>query len=301
MMRAEPQAAASTRTLCVGERTLQITTNEPAVDEYLRFACARLERTAPGPQSSLDLLDRGSIEWQDGRAGLTFNGHRLNVNRLFKSALDAAVAGTAELLGQTFRRLTTRRAMYATGLTRRGVCLALVAPSKTGKTTLALELLRRGWSTYGDEFVLFDRETLLVEAVPLAFMVRQTALDVLGDSLLQRRIQRGSLVTETGGERTWHDVDVPAVFGDRALAEPRPLTHVILAERGDAGVALEKCPRAAMSIELLPSLFVENLQPKDIWETLQALQSVACYRLRLGDVRASADLLEGLDRVECTN
>lgn|GEM_PF-1638258 len=278
-------------TFRVGDRALRVHTNAPAVFEYLRRSFKHLAIEA-GKPADLAAVDEGCILRVGGETELWFDGCRVSVDRRLSGAIHAAAYGSAKLLGKTLRRLDRQRALYAAGITRGEACIAIAAPSGTGKTTLALELLRRGWSSYGDEFLLLDRKTLVAEAVPLAFMVREPTLAAIDDPILERRIRRGALVSDSDGVRTWHDLDIAKAFGNGAIAAPRVLTHLVLLARSPDGVSsCEKISPAALTLELLPHLFVESLQVADIWEAAERFQRVACYRLRASDHRAAADML----------
>ena len=269
-------------------------TNEPAIAAYLDAALRRMSIGREVP-ANVAGIDRGAILWGSGGAELWLDGRPITFDRKPSGPLEAAFCGSAALLGKSLRRLERQRGLYAAGMSRGDACVAIIAPSGTGKTTLALELLRRGWSTYGDEFLVIDRATLVAEAVPLAFMVRESALDSLDDFALAQRVRDGAIVDEKSGIRTWHGFDVADEFGAAAIAAPRPLTHVVLLERSRDGFAsYERISAAALALELLPRLFIENLQVADIWETAAALRRVACYRLCAGDHRVAADALAKL-------
>ena len=204
-----------------------------------------------------------------------------------------AVSGTAALLARTFRRMTTWRAVYAAGLVRNGVCVALAGPSGCGKTTLALELLSRAWSSFGDEYLLLDPKTLHAEPFPLGFALREPSLRILRSPTLERACRDADLATEDGGVRTWHGVDVADLFGPAALAQPRRLTHLVLMRTARA-TSLEPMSPSAAALELLPHVFIERLSEAVMWETIDSIVRLACYRLDLGDVREAANAVDDL-------
>jgi len=280
-------------TFCVGDRLLCLKTNDATIDEYLRRCYRRL--VAASPVASVTGHDEGALLWDGNGLELWFDGLRLGERRRFEDVLAAAVWGSAKLLGMTLRRLNRCRAYYATGAVHGDACVAIAAPSATGKTTLALELLRRNWATYGDEFLLLDRRTLVVEGVPLAFMVRESSFELLDDPLLERRVRAGTMWSGAAPARTWYDFDVQEAFGYGAVATPRALTHLVLLERSSDGLSsLETISPAAATLELLPNLFVECLRIADVWEAVERFERVACYRLFATDHRTAADMLENL-------
>jgi hypothetical protein len=283
------------RTFVVGDRALRVQTDDPIVDAYLGRAWARLASPVDAEISVTVPLDEGAIFWRSGNAEIWFDGHRLTLDRTLETPLEAAVRGAATLIGKTMRRLQRRRALYAAGLATGNACVAIAGPSGTGKTTLALELLRRGWATYGDEFVLLDRATLEVAGVPLAFMVREPALERLDDRDLARRVRAGTFVSDADGVRTWHDLDVEEAFGSAAIAKPHRLTHLVVLARSENGISsLETLSPANAALELLPHLFSECLRVADVWETVELFEQAACYRLCAADHRSAAGMLDAM-------
>ena len=278
--------------LRVAGRTLVVETNHPSIEAYLSRACARFSF----PQSPVTGAphDRGAIRW-DGEAGsVWFNGRQV-ARSTGCEPLEAGIRGLATLLTELLRSQSERQALYAVGFARGQACVALAAAPGAGKTTVALELLRRGWSIFGDEFLLLDRDSLAVEGVPLALMVREPSLAVLGDERLERIIRRGMLSSTIGGVRTWHDVDVERTFGAGAVAKPQRLTHLVVYERTDvADASLERISHAAATLEILPHFFFGKLSVDDMWETVARFEAVPCFRLRANDFRSAADLLDAL-------
>ncbi len=58
---------------------------------------------------------------------------------------------------------------HAAALTRAATTLIIVAPSGSGKTTVSLELLRRGWRPYGDDITVLDVDSLALQTFPRCF------------------------------------------------------------------------------------------------------------------------------------
>lgn len=278
------------RRLRVGERALNVTTNDATVAAYLDRACARL-MDAPSADAE---LDEGVIAWDGREASVWFNARRIAITPGATDALEAGVRGVSALLAAALRLLRRQQALYAVGLSSGVACIAVAASPGVGKTTLALELLGRGWSTFGDEFLLLDRETLAVEGIPLALMVREPSLAALGNERLSAVTRRGTLLSNLGGVRTWHDLDVEEAFGRDAVAAPRPLTHLIVYDRGGTAASLESISPATATLAILPHFFIDSFAVRDIWEIVARLERVQCFRLRARDHRCAADELEKL-------
>jgi hypothetical protein len=239
-------------------------------------------------------VDSGSIGWDGSSTTLTFGGERLPRIEGTGTSLEAAIRGAATLFGMTFRRMRTHRALYSAGAVAGPKAFALVAPSGTGKTTLLLELLRRGWTTLGDEFILLDRETLVAQPFPLGLAIRETALPACTDPRVAAACASAP-ATGSPGARTFHEIDIANTFGAWAVAGPQPLTHVVLLER-TPGVEpnLERIPGSVAALRALPNFFIDDVAMADIWETVDAVSRLACYRLTAPDCRSAAALLETL-------
>lgn len=277
----------------VGDRFLRIFSDRADIRDHLQRAYGRLR----AEHSELPVsVDSGSIGWDGASAMLTFGGERLPRIEGTATPLDAAVRGAATLFGMTFRRMRTHRALYAAGAVAGSRAFALVAPSGSGKTTLLLELLRRGWTTLGDEFILLDRETLVAQPFPLGLAVRETSLPLCADPRVGAACAAAP-ATGSPGSRTFHHIDIASTFGPWAIAGPLPLTHVVLLERTPgAEPKLERMPGSVAALRALPNFFIDDVAMTDIWETVDAVSRLSCYRLAAPDCHAAADLLETLAR-----
>lgn len=240
-------------------------------------------------------VDSGRIGWADSTSTLTFEGVLLPRVEPAGGPLEAGVRGAATLFGMSFRRMRAARAVYAAGVARGANAVAILAPSGAGKTTLLLEMLRRGWQAFGDEFLLLERQSLVAQPFPLGLAIRESALPLCADPRVARACANALVTSDRDGDRTFHGIDVADVFGAAALAEARPLTHVVLFERDAADVAvLEPLPPAVAALRILPHFFIDDLAMPDVWETIDAVARFACYRLRAPDVGTAATLLDRL-------
>jgi len=277
----------------VGDRFLRLSTDRPEIQGYLKRAYARLLAADSGERAGP--VDSGRICWVDAKSTLTFDGAVLPQMDAPGGPLEAAVRGAATLFGMSFRRMRTARAVYAAGVARGSNALAILAPSGAGKTTLLLEMVRRGWQAFGDEFILLERQSLVAQPFALGLAIRESALRSCTDPRVARACADALVTSEPDGARTFHGIDVADVFGSGALAEARPLTHVVLFEREAAnGPVLEPIAPAVAALRILPHFFIDDLAMPDVWETIDAVARFACYRLRAPDVGAAANLLDML-------
>ncbi|MBV8151581.1 MAG: hypothetical protein JO101_06790 [Candidatus Eremiobacteraeota bacterium] len=263
-------------TLHVKERYLSIGAEQLVVASYLGRAFQRLRTT-----SRIDSLpvDAGTVAW-DGSG----------------DALLSVVRQAAALLGQSFRKLQAYQALYAAGVARGDAAIALAAPSGTGKTTLTLELIRRGWQTYGDEFLLLERATNVVHPFPQAFTIREPSLRLLHDAALAQACRRDALWAHDGRTRTWLAIDPAEVFRRSIFAAPRRLSQVVLLHRAadSRRSTLEPISGSIAALELVPHHFIESLRIEHVWEMADRLSNIPCYRLNLADHRSAADAIEQL-------
>ncbi|UCF67602.1 MAG: hypothetical protein JSV80_17870 [Acidobacteriota bacterium] len=92
-----------------------------------------------------------------------------------------------QAFGLVFRALLDRIdrfvVLHAAALERHRRALVLAGPSGTGKTTLALALLERGFRMLSDDFTPLERETGLVHPFPRAIGVRAGAATELADAI----------------------------------------------------------------------------------------------------------------------
>lgn len=69
--------------------------------------------------------------------------------------------------------------LHAAGLAKEGKGLLLVGPSGSGKSSLALSLIRQGWHYLSDDMLILRHTSLGVEALPLRryFKVKQSLIN----------------------------------------------------------------------------------------------------------------------------
>ncbi len=174
--------------------------------------------------------------------------------RLDCAPLSAGLHWQQALLGRILPNIAIMRgyeALHAAAVDSPHGVVAVAAPSGTGKTTLALELLRRGWPLFADDVLTVGDgpEGVLgypgtphmnVAAGPVA------ALEPAGEELApdaDGANEIGATLGILAGER-W-------VAVARATREARPVRIVCLLERGP-GRSLEGCLLPASPLPLAP-------------------------------------------------
>lgn len=126
---------------------------------------------AAGPLVRLQVHRRAGTHWVARSAGgdEEVDG---NISRLLMylewRLVDTALGATADLT-----------VIHGAALSRGTATLLLVGPSGTGKTTLTLGLMGRGWQPFGDDIALVDTASLRVRAFPRCFHVEKPSLGLL--------------------------------------------------------------------------------------------------------------------------
>ncbi|MBV8355411.1 MAG: hypothetical protein JO101_08840, partial [Candidatus Eremiobacteraeota bacterium] len=199
-------------TFFVRERYLRIHAEHLMLASYLERVYYRLRWTAPLDYHSP--CDEGEIGW-DGRGDV----------------IATAVREAGALFNTTIARLRAHSAVPAAAVVSPQAAIAFFGRPRIGKTTLVLELLRRGWQTFGDELFLLEPATGVAHPFPRAFRVPESAFRMLRDEALMRTSRRDLLVTGDAGSRVWQAIDPAEVFRRNAFSEPRRITHVVLLDR----------------------------------------------------------------------
>jgi hypothetical protein len=253
----------------VGDRFLRLATDRPEILEYVDRAYRRLKVAVSSETAGP--VDRCYVGWDGTAATLSFEETalpRLDVS----GPIEAGERGAASMFAMSFRRMQTERAVYAAGVAQGSHAVALFAPRGAGKTTLLLEMLYRGWQTFGDEFLLLERQTRVARPFPLGLAIREASLPLCADPRVARACAAGSLATGGRGARRFHGIDIVDVFGAASLSEARPLTDVVLFERDSlTAPVLERIAPAVAALRILPHFFIDRLAMPDVWETIDAV------------------------------
>jgi hypothetical protein len=168
-------------------------------------------------------------------------------------------------------------------LTDRGV-VAIAAPSGTGKSTLALELVRRGWPLFADDTLVLGRRGEAIEAHPAAPFVNLSA--AAGDVR-----SLGKDLGLVDGER-WVAVANPA----DAAAE---VAAIVLLERAP-GELLGALPTSGSPLVLAP--FMLGLPDDEGRDSARfalyadLIERAQLLRLTADAAHRPADLAEALER-----
>ncbi len=154
------------------------------------------------------------------------------------------------ILRDILRRVRTHFLVHAGAVAHQGRALVLLGDSMWGKTTLVLELLRRGFHLLSDDLAAIERGRSRVHAFPRGLQIRPQTLELLG-------IQPPGNAT-----MPWTDklvVDVEALFPGQ-VAEEAELTYVVALFDPDAP-SWEERTRAPLQIgmEWVPEDLLQSL------------------------------------------
>lgn len=271
-------------------RTLVLTVDHPEIHAYCRSAYKALLASAAAPQ-----CDRAEIAFAPPRARL--NGADVELKeKAFRSPFHMAVYASSAIFQRWFLLHGAYSPWYAAGLCIDGKAVVLSAPTGTGKTTITLEMLRRGYGFYGDEFVFIRKRDRLVLPFARSLLVREGTRKLLAhDARLQHALDRSQF---HDGERcrAWHFVHAQDVYGAPALAPPAPLHYAVVLERGDA-TALHPLPPSVFALHVALRVGHEDTGLDRLTSLVRLLDGVACYRLTVQDPAVAADALCALSSV----
>jgi hypothetical protein len=169
--------------------------------------------------------------------------------------------------------------LHAAAVAREGSALLVVAASGQGKSTLATQLLARGWSYLSDESVAIARAPLVAYPVPLSPRVR--------------RAETAEVPPERVHALERVEVEVPAAA---VCDRPTPIAAVVMPEfvAGSAPV-LERLPRAEGALRILQNCQGFDRSP-EVALSIAAALAIHCphYRLRYSVGNTAAALVEEL-------
>jgi hypothetical protein len=250
-------------------RTVVVTSDDRAAIEALDAVYARQRLSMPVPDASADLVVR--VVGAAAVPRIEVGGRTIRVpspDQLVHYAHLVLINAAAALQSDAV-------VLHSGAVTCGGRAVLLVGHSGRGKTTLTLELVRRGWGFLSDDFAALDARGA-VHPLPRRVNLTDESLALLG-----LRPPEGTVRLATfAGKRKWM-IDVEDLFPG-SLAEATPVGAVVLLgptprSGADAGISGTPC-----MVPVTWRVQVDHC-PADFAGALAALPGVT------GVVRADAD------------
>ena len=267
--------------LAPSSRSLRIKTDDERIERYVRIAYGAMLGGAGSPAT-----DIGVLMTRDVQPRVEFNGSP--VKREWAKAGRNPWRSGAYMVDQfVWRSLAQdndRLALYACAVIFDERAILLVGDSGVGKTTLGLALQRRGGRIVGDEMVLIDRQSFVVDAIDRALSVRWGSNDPLGDAALCAFVrEHGSLVGSD--ERRFLSIERSA-FG--ALPRPAVLTATFVLTRSDGATSLASRTPSGAALAVAPYVAGRPKNLDDIRGLCDILAHGTCFALDAGDPNEAA-------------
>ncbi len=195
---------------------------------------------------------------------------------------------------QAVNRASFAACIHAAVLLVDGRAILVPGPSGTGKSCLALNLARAGFTCLSDEKALVDAETLHVRGVPLACCVKEGAWEAM--TALHPSLLEAAIHTRGDGKR----VKYLGSVSPEAAARPWPVEHIVFPIYRE-GVAARRNPLEPEEAlrRLLSSCMAWRapLTPTFVKALISWIEGVQCHELRYGtDSGALAEFSELLGR-----
>ncbi len=275
-------------------RSLIIETNHEQIADYISNAYRDCEQEPDSLQSAPDV---GRVRWTQDGCSLTLGDVVLEPLNAEQSATPFAAAfyGSSLLFRAFFRKNLDYHSVYGAAVRVGDRAILLTGETASGKTTLAIELLDRGATYYGDEYAFIKRVDRNVRGFRRTMMIRENTLNLVKNAKL-RELREQSASRSIGSDRIWDFVNVEDVYGRSIWAEPAPLGAVFLIERHPSQpVSVERVSAAIAAVNLLPRFNHDETGFARAREICSVLEELPCFHLCVGDPSDTASaILEAL-------
>jgi hypothetical protein len=185
-------------------------------------------------------------------------------------------------------------AVHAASLVHNGRSLILCGRSMSGKTTLALALLARGFGLLSDEFALSAPDARTILPYRRGVHVRPGTPELVPElAFLNSRDQHP---LSGGFQWTVGFDELECIFPGR-FPGPAPLGHVVFLERRTdrAESSLEPVPKGVAAVDLVRSTTATPSHFEGVMGRMASLaEHVPCLRLIPGRLESSVELLSRL-------
>jgi hypothetical protein len=180
--------------------------------------------------------------------------------------------------------------LHAAALARDGTGILIPGSQHCGKTTLSLELIKRGFALLSDDLAIIDRKTLAVMPFPRALNIRENTLPLISD-FEDRLVSRREF--KIADEKRWF-LDLKEFSGSSFIPQSIIFPQLTPTETP----CLEPFSKTRALLELLRQAMVPYLpglpQPDDAsnFEVASRLvQQASTHTLKVGEIRETIDIL----------
>lgn len=195
-------------------RTLLVETEAPDVDVALNAVYGRMRLASPPAEAEADLVMR--VHAGDGHLAGTRPSRIEVAGRTIRVPEPEQLAHYAHLvmLNATAALVDDAVVLHAGAVTRGGKAMVLLGHSGLGKTTLTVELVRRGWGFLSDDFAVMD-DRAIVHPFPRRVNLTDASLALLA---LDAPVGALRMAGFRAGEKTMIDIEdiVPGSLADGA-------------------------------------------------------------------------------------
>lgn len=274
------------------ERSCQIHSFQFSLSTHCKHVEAGLASLFPAFEKT---NTRCRKNWAIERSGITIttspyvtceDGRIIHETELIGDALDCLEWRITAVILQNLAHFVQ---LHAAGLVSAEKALLLSGPPGSGKTSLALSMLRRGWKCLSDEIMLIDPVSETIWPFPRNFHINRKSMWMFPDMPLKENAQADC---DSGRKIRF---DPGEVISDWVSGPSRP--EWIVFPKYEAGCSGELLPLGeteALSLLLPQAINSADHGKRGLDFLLSLIHDFRCYRLITGDLNTATCLLEDL-------
>jgi len=223
------------------------------------------------------------IEADDGRSAFRVTRAGTTVGR-YPSLFELVSGLEREILSDGYRRLPGP-GLHAGAVAHNGRTLLFPGGPGSGKTSLVLSLLLKGWTLLSDELAAVNHSTPQIEPFPRALWVKPDGLGLFS------RIDSDSVLSRPNVARRVGDCTCVTPTAFPLAAEARPVSTIVFPTVSPGTEAcLEALPKARALGLLMDQAFNRaNLPDAGLGPLGDLVESAECYSLTSGSLEGSLD------------
>ncbi len=242
---------------------------------------------------------RYSVTVKDGKR--KDNKHKYSIKRgeerIYETShLDDLVFALEDfLLRDCFDYVKDYFLVHGAALEKGGRVIVLLGEGGSGKTTLSVGLLKRGYRFLSDEVVAIDINTLGVRAFPRALNIKNGSLPLFSSLEPELSLYSCSVSMDSEEEVSIHY----AIPGAEFLAPkdvPFPVGLIIFPKYSSEGkTVLSRISRAVAGVRIMELSFNQHLLKEKGFRTVTHLvRETTCYHLWINDLGQACEMIEAM-------